>query len=159
MLERCYCETYTAKHPTYKDCHVCDEWLTYSNFKNWMTEQEQFHHTITGMQLDKDLIDPTNKIYSPDKCAFVSKKVNTFITTSTSTKNKYPLGVRKLGGRYNSRCRDPFSRRDQISLGVFDTPEEAHEAWLRQKHIFACQLADEVKDPRAAEALRVRYTK
>ena len=43
MLKRCYDKRYMSKHPTYKDCSVCDDWLIYSNFKAWLISQEQFH--------------------------------------------------------------------------------------------------------------------
>ena len=33
MLERCYSEKFQEKNPTYRGCSVCEEWLTFSNFK------------------------------------------------------------------------------------------------------------------------------
>ena len=38
MLQRCYSEKSQLKHPTYKGCTVCDEWLIFSNFKTWMEQ-------------------------------------------------------------------------------------------------------------------------
>lgn len=35
MLRRCYSVKFQEKQPTYKSCSVCEEWITYSNFKNW----------------------------------------------------------------------------------------------------------------------------
>lgn len=36
MLKRCYSKKELEKHPTYLECLVCSEWLTFSNFKRWM---------------------------------------------------------------------------------------------------------------------------
>jgi hypothetical protein len=32
MMSRCYSAIYQQKHPSYKGCTVCDEWLNYQNF-------------------------------------------------------------------------------------------------------------------------------
>jgi hypothetical protein len=42
-------------------------------------------------------------------------------------------------------------------LGAFKTVEEANKAFLKEKHRFACMLADLQDDPRVAKALRERY--
>lgn len=153
MLERCYSTKFHLNRPTYIGCGVCEDWKTFSNFRKWLISQEELHGSLDGLHLDKDIIDPDNKIYSPDKCAFVSGVVNTFVTD----RGEYPLGVcLRPSGRYQSQCGNPFIG-EQITLGTFNTPEEAHEAWRNCKHGFACQLADIVKDVRVAEALRLRY--
>lgn len=36
MLKRCYYEPDIEKHPAYSDCHVCDEWLDFTNFEAWV---------------------------------------------------------------------------------------------------------------------------
>jgi hypothetical protein len=36
MLTRCYSTAFQKKHPTYINCTLHAEWLTFSNFKNWM---------------------------------------------------------------------------------------------------------------------------
>lgn len=61
MLKRCYSDAYHIERPTYKDCKVCGEWLTYSNFAEWAKTQD-----YEGKQLDKDIITPGNKIYCPE---------------------------------------------------------------------------------------------
>ena len=48
MLQRCYSKSYQEKHPSYKGCSVCEEWLTFSNFKAWMETQDW-----KGKSLDK----------------------------------------------------------------------------------------------------------
>ncbi len=157
MLMRCYSDKWKDAHPSYVGCTVCVEWLTFSNFRKWIIEQEVIHGTLYDMQLDKDIIDPSNKMYSPDKCALVSKRVNTFVLDSGESRGEFPIGVtRRSNGRFSSSCSSPFG--GKINLGTFETPEEAHEAWKSQKHIFACQLAKVEHDPRIVMSLSVRYS-
>lgn len=40
-----------------------------------------------------------------------------------------------------SQCRNPFSNKGE-TLGYFDTPEEAHNAWKKRKHQHAIKLAE-----------------
>ena len=88
MLERSYSEKFKEKHPTYKDVTCCEEWLTFSNFKSWMEQQDW-----EGKDLDKDLLVYQNKIYSPETCCFLSHKINTFLTTSAKIRGDQPIGV------------------------------------------------------------------
>ena len=130
MLRRCYSEKELEKHPTYRGCSVCNEWLLFSNFKSWMEQRE-----CEGRHLDKDFLIENNKIYSPSTCVFVPQKVNNFITTSGKTRGEYPLGVSLVKDSkknpYGSRCMNGSG--DQIYLGIFSTPEQAHQAWLKKK--------------------------
>tara|TARA_R110002050_G_scaffold11693_1_gene39168 strand:- start:71 stop:445 length:375 start_codon:yes stop_codon:yes gene_type:complete len=81
MLERCYSVEWQESKPTYKECSVCNEWLLFSNFKSWMINQDWI-----GKELDKDIINNGNKTYSPENCAFVSRKVNLLIQIKPSIK-------------------------------------------------------------------------
>lgn len=51
MLQRCYSDKYKKQQPSYVGCSVCEEWLTFSNFKRWMEQQD-----YEGKALDKDLL-------------------------------------------------------------------------------------------------------
>lgn len=155
MLKRCYSKTYKEKHPSYKDCSVCDEWLTFSNFKSWMESQD-----YKDKQLDKDLLVEGNKIYSPATCVFVDVKINTFTTDCNAARGKYPLGVywNKSKNKFKAQCRNPFTGK-QKTLGLFTNELEAHHAWKRKKHEHAYALANSqyCNDPRLSEALKSRY--
>lgn len=136
MLSRCYSKKHHLTHPTYADCSVCDEWLLFSTFKKWMEQQ-----VWEGRQLDKDFLVEGNKVYSPSTCIFLPHKLNSFTLTCGKAKGLYPIGV-----RYHKKHKDmineyakPYS--SQISdmsggvttLGMFSTPEEAHQAYLSEK--------------------------
>ena len=45
-------------------------------------------------------------------------------------KRTFPVGVEKCGNRFRSRLR---ANKSYINLGMYDTPEQAHEAYLKAK--------------------------
>lgn len=153
MIERCYDHKSHAKYPTYICCSVCPEWLRFSAFKAWMEAQEW-----QGKALDKDLLIPGNKIYSPAACAFVDPSINSFLTDSAAIRGKFPIGVNlnKPAKKYQASCNNQFIKKKE-HLGLFDCPVKAHEAWRARKHELACQLADKQTDQRIANALRTRF--
>jgi hypothetical protein len=153
MLRRCYSEKYILKRPTYIGCTVCDEWLTFSNFKAWMKTQDW-----KGKALDKDIIFAGNKVYSADSCVFVDTALNNFMTDRRLFRGKWPLGVDFCikRGLFRSHCSNVFTGKKEL-LGYFSCPEKAHAAWKKRKHELSCQLAKLQSDKRVAEALMVRY--
>ena len=154
MLERCYSEKLLESRPSYIGTSVCDEWLYASEFKKWM-EKQDWHDKC----LDKDIIVPGSKLYSPDTSAFVLKATNSFVTASDASRGVYPTGVSlcKNTGKYRAHCGNPFTGKRE-SLGYFSTPEDAHEAWRKRKHVLAQLVAATESDPRVVEALNKRYS-
>ena len=154
MLERCYSKKSLESYPTYIGTRVCSEWLSATAFKKWM-EQQDWH----GKCLDKDIISPGSKLYSPDTCAFVLPATNLFVTASDASRGDYPIGVClfKPTGKYKAQCNNPFTGK-QEHLGLFSTPEEAHEVWRKRKHDLAQLVAATESDPRVVEALKKRYS-
>ena len=153
MLKRCYSNKVQSKRLTYKGCTVCDEWLTFSNFKAWMEQQD-----YEGKQLDKDVLSHGNKIYGPQTCVFVSRAVNAFVIESDASRGKYLIGVswHKVIQKFSSTCNNPVTKKGE-SLGYFTSEIEAHQAWLKRKLEHAKLLAAEQNDPRVAKALVERY--
>ena len=154
MLRRCYSKKFLESNPSYIGTSVCSEWLYATAFKKWM-EQQDWH----GKCLDKDIIVPGSKLYSPETCAFVLPATNLFVTASDASRGDYPIGVSlfKPTGKYQARCRNPFTRKGEY-LGLFSTPEEAHEAWRKRKHELAQLVAATETDLRVVEALKKRYS-
>lgn len=153
MLGRCYDTEFHGRHPSYLECSVIDDWIYLSNFEKWMLTQDW-----KGKQLDKDILFPDNKLYSPETCAFVDQKVNLFIVDTAATRGEWPIGVswNKRDKAFKVEIRNTFTHRRE-GLGYYDNPEDAHLAWKRRKHEFACQYVEQQTDPRVAEALRTRY--
>jgi len=153
MLRRCYSATLQAKYPTYIGCSVAPEWLNFMTFRAWMIRQDW-----VGMELDKDLLIPGNRVYGPQTCVFVSAKLNKFTTGHAAARGEWPLGVywHKRDGKFRAKCCNPFTGKQEY-LGYFTCPDAAHEAWRARKHQLALQLAEQQTDPRLAAALSIRY--
>lgn len=154
MLCRAYSDTHHKRYPTYRGCSVDGEWYTFSKFKLWMESQDW-----QGKQLDKDLLHEGNKIYSASTCVFVTRETNMFLTDSKAKRGGFPIGVYLEKDKPRSR---PYRAKVSIKgkqalLGVYATPEEAHQAWRVAKYEQAVQLASEQSDPRVAAALINRY--
>lgn len=154
MLMRCYSSKYQEKQPTYKDCTVSEEWLTFSAFKSWMEKQEW-----EGLQLDKDILFEGNKVYSANTCVFVSRIVNMFLTDRGAARGNYLIGCLwdKKVKKFRAYCRNPFMKKLE-HLGYFTTEIEAHRAWCERKLELAKELAAIQTDPRVAKALIQRYS-
>lgn len=156
MIERGYSAYTKDRQPYYKDKYVCNEWHTFSNFKAWMETQDW-----EGNQLDKDLIVPGNKVYSPETCMFVSSQVNNFFLSRGSERGEWPLGVHydKRKGKFKAFISELGTGRNK-NLGSFNTPDEAHNAWLDRKKQLAVELAALQTDDRISKALLgVDYSK
>lgn len=152
VMKRCLSGRFKSKHPSYEDCVAVPEWLSFLQFKSWM-ETQDWH----GKHLDKDVLLRGNKVYGPETCAFVSPEVNKFILDNSSSRGEYALGVswHRASGKFISQV---CTTKDKVRyLGLYDCPEEAHEAWRKEKHKMAIVLAEKESDIRVKEALRNRY--
>ena len=154
MIERCYSKKYLESNPSYIGTSVYSEWLYATAFKKWMGQQDW-----QDKSLDKDIITPGSRLYSPETCAFVLKATNSFVTASDASRGECPVGVHlcKPTGLYRAQCQNLFTGKLE-SLGYFSTPEDAHEAWRRRKHELAQLVAATESDPRVVEALKKRYS-
>lgn len=151
ILARCFYKRLHEIQPTYLDCTVDTEWLTFSVFKAWMETQDW-----KGKHLDKDILFANNKRYSKETCVFVSKSVNMFLTSRDNDRGKYLIGVDlRKNGMFRASCSDGYG--NQLHIGLFVSELEAHLAWRQYKHALACKLADEQTNMKVAEALRKRF--
>lgn len=133
MMKRCYSPKYTLEHPTYRNCVVCKDWLTYSNFEEWYLSQP--NHSKDGYELDKDLLSGSSKIYSPDTCCLLPKKINTMISTPSQTREGLPCGVYQ---RDNGSCFIVYGGKQ-----TFPSIEEAHKEYLHRRYnAIVCKAND-----------------
>ena len=144
MLARCYDPKYTQKHPTYKQCEVCEEWHNFQNFAQWF-ENNYYEIDKQVMNLDKDILIKENKIYSPETCVFVPQNINKLFTKRDNNRGNFPVGVsyNKSSKKYKSYCN---TDKKQNFLGYYTTPEEAFQAYKQFKENYIKQVADEYKD-------------
>lgn len=127
MLKRVFSDRYQELSPSYKGCSVCDEWLLFSNFRLWMVCQDW-----EGKQLDKDILSPGNRMYSPETCCFVDNKLNSLLCISRSNKGLYPTGVSFHKSRDEFRANITINGK-QKHLGAFSNPEDANSAYIKAK--------------------------
>jgi hypothetical protein len=165
MLRRGFSEAEKARHSTYKNTTVCDEWRTASVFKAWMEQQDW-----KGLDLDKDILLKGNNIYSPETTVFVPSYINTLLVTSSAIRGKWPLGVSFVKQNFLKGVSKVFraSIKDkrnleciQKNLGHFTTQDEAHRTWQQAKYeVFLRRLDEYSKDPqfnqKAYDAIKIR---
>lgn len=149
ILNRCYSESYQKRKPSYIGCTVCDEWLLFSNFKRWMESK-----SWEGLHLDKDLKVTGNKVYSPEMCIFVTQRVNSLLVDRSADRGRWPIGVScsSVNGKFLSRCR--FGGK-QKSLGIFNSPEEANEAYKSAKSEYVKFIANTQDEPVRGYLIRI----
>ena len=150
MLRRCYSEEHLQKKPTYRGCSVCEDWKTFSNFMAWMKTQ-----SWEGKHLDKDILIPGNKVYSPETCVFVSKEVNNLLNTSPASRGKYPLGVKShIHHKKLSAQISKFGK--EYHLGYFYTAEEAHEVYKKERIKYILEFAENLTENDTSDIERTR---
>ncbi len=149
-LSRCYSNGYFLKKPSYKDCTVCDEWLTFSNFKSWMQKQDW-----KDKHLDKDLLIQGNKIYSPSTCLFVSCEINNLLINMNKSECALPIGVtfNKLHKVYQATC---SSKGKTVRLGLYKTAKEAGKAYRNFKYKEISEIAFQQKEPLRSALLKYK---
>ena len=147
LLQRCYNLKVHAKRPSYAGCFVCDEWLVFSNFECWMKTQKW-----KGKHLDKDIIKPGNKEYSPGTCAFVSGALNCLLTSHGRAKGQFVQGVsfNKKGAKYQAEC---SVKGKAVFLGWYDAEEEASLVYRKFKANVIVKTANRQKDVRIKTGL------
>lgn len=132
LLYRCYCDETTVY---YKESEVCQDWLCYQNFAKWY---ETNQYKVKGrLHLDKDILFPGNKMYAPDKCLLVPQRINMLFVNQSNNRN-LPNGIRKASkgflAKYNNK-----------ELGIYNTVEEAYNAYSQKKKEEIVKIANEYK--------------
>jgi hypothetical protein len=127
MLFRCYKPHSEHNMRNYAECTVCEEWLLFSNFLAFWKENHR-----EGWHLDKDLLRPGNKFYSPEYCVFIPHALNGFTTDRACARGQFPQGVHwhKQHGRFVAQ----INVNGKVThLGLFDNAQEAHLTWHAKK--------------------------
>lgn len=134
MIMRCYDKRTQEKHPSYKGCQVCQEWLSYSSYKEWYDT-----HYIKGCDVDKDLLSYQNERleYSPQSCVFLPPEINSKLVRKVAVGGT-PCGVLKNDFGYTARC-------GNVYLGSFQISESATEAYIQEKRKQILELATKWK--------------
>lgn len=161
LLGRCY-DTEHVDYIRYGalGAAVKEEWKNFQGFCEFFSV-----HWSEGLRLDKDILIPSNKVYSPDTCAFVPTYVNNLIVHANGTKsNGLPLGVyrKKSTRKMVSELKHPYGVDiGGQNLGYYRTKEDAHKAYQIAKAERILEVLNRYKtepfcDPRVIDALELR---
>lgn len=136
-------KTYAGCRHTFKD---------FQDFAEWCQTQVGY---AQGFQLDKDIANKGNKLYSKETCFFIPKELNILFTLRPLYRGTLPIGVhlKKKSGRYGAT----LNKRGKLTyLGYYSTPEEAFLVYKHEKEKLIKEMANEYRsviDPRAYECL------
>ena len=149
MLQRCYDEKVWARHQTYKDCAVSENFKNYSFFYEWCQGQVGFGDVDDGchqFQLDKDLLIKGNKVYSEDTCVFLPQEINKMLLKNERKRGDYIIGVCYDSVRNKFRAKLTKVNKKYNYLGRFNTEIEAFNAYKVAKELYIKELAEKWKD-------------
>ena len=146
MLKRCYCDAYQETQPTYKGCFVCDEWLTLSNFMRWLAAQDW-----EGKELDKDLLHPGNKEYSPEKCVFVTRQINSLLHIRVGLNSPQGVWFDKGAGKFRAEF---IANGKKKYIGLFDDINDGAVAYKKAKANHIRKIAENESELIASALVR-----
>ena len=130
MLQRCFYDKLKERQPTYKDVTCCDRWLCFANFLEDLEvlKQEYSWNEDEKLNLDKDILNKNNKIYSLENCILVPDYINFLFLKNDAIRGQYPIGVSydKRKKKYQAYC---SVNGKQIRIGRYNTVEEAFNAY------------------------------
>lgn len=127
MLKRCYSSEQKYKNYKKQEIVVCDEWLDFLTFKSWY-DRNFYRVDNEEMNLDKDILCHGNKMYCPEYCIFVPKRINTLFVRSRNRRGDLPIGVYRGKECFISSC-------SVNGKNVKDKHKDQISAFLRYKEI------------------------
>lgn len=147
MLERCYSAKLHFEKPTYLNASMSSDFFDFQDFANWY-----YNHPYSeiGYDLDKDILIPGNKVYSPDTCCFIPHELNSLLTDSGKSRGRYPQGVKldKRSGKFTCQINKNGKIRH---IGTFLTCDDAYEAYKLAKEEYVKERALEWRDAIASD--------
>ena len=164
MLQRCFDNKFKEKNPTYKGATCCERWLCFANFLEdfEILKQEYNWAENEKLNLDKDILNKGNKIYSLENCMLVPDWINLLFIKNDAVRGDCPIGVsyHKGAKKYQAHC---HINGKKIGLGLYNTIEEAFNVYKIAKKQEIKRIADDcvlkgyiTKDSRLYNAM-IRY--
>lgn len=147
IVERCYKPTRRKSDESYIGCEICEDWLIYQNFAEWYNSN--FYSCPETLMIDKDLMGIESGYYSPETCVLIPKTLNLTLVSSlknskTNKSKNLPIGVQRQKNKYavylsmgSNSCK---------CLGVFKTPQEAHDCYKNAKGNYLLSLLNSYKE-------------
>lgn len=124
---------------SYEDCKICYEWdKSLDAFTDWFFENIYFCGD-EKLEIDKDLFSNGSKIYSPETCCFLPKRLNVELAYKKKKEANLPTGVKATeSGKYIAiihRGKGHLSK-------TFDYVEQANEFYKSNKERYIRELAE-----------------
>jgi len=136
LIARCYADKKRDTFPAYYDiCTVCQEWLCYNTFADWYEENK--YECDGRLHLDKDILYPGNKVYSPYTWLLVPQRIN-MLFSNKPNKRGLPNGITKYERGYSAK----YCGKE---LGLYETLEKAYSVYANAKEKAIKQVAEEYK--------------
>ena len=145
IMIRCFDETVKQKRYTYENVTICEEWLYFPNFYEWIHSQENFDKWYNGKRwaVDKDILIKGNKIYSPETCCLVPLRVNNLFIKSDAIRGDFPIGVTEHKGKFVAECNHIVNGKKKNYIGIYDTVIEAFKVYKNFKEKYIKRVAQE----------------
>lgn len=145
VLTRCHTKSYVNGenyYSRYEDVEICDDWLLFENFYEWIHSQDNFEQwlSLDKGAVDKDILVKGNKVYSPDMCCLVPSNVNTLFIKSDKARGKYPIGVtyKTRDNVFEAQCN---INGKETYIGRFRSFNDAFIAYKNVKEKYIKQVA------------------
>ena len=137
MLQRCY----SKKSSNLEECHVSEDWKTFSNFLKWCKDKGYSKEDMETHHLDKDLLTGgIGGLYSEETCTLLHPKANTFLSSFKKTcNNGKGISYHKNRSVFVSQVRNPMTGKKEY-LGCFKNAKDAEGLWLTRKEEIAKEL-------------------
>lgn len=133
MMRRVYGVNNIHRWRTYTNVSVCVTWHNFQTFAHWYCSHPDYGKNY---YLDKDILYPGNRVYSPATCCMVPKVINNLFKNPYNTDTGWPTGCRLIRGKYQVYFENNY-------LGVYTSPLEASIVHSRAKANRIVRVANE----------------
>ena len=123
---------------SYNDVNIQHEWYDFQIFAEWCNNNVFLNSKDDKgkkYHMDKDILGRHSRSYSSETCCFVPQEINNLVLSNKDRRGSNPVGVFycKRDKKYVARIRDGSTTRISKSLGYFDNPIEAFNAYKEAK--------------------------
>lgn len=147
IIQRCSCENYkdnvNESIASYDGCSICKEWECFQNFAKWY--ENNLYDTDEELCVDKDILVHGNKVYSPENCLLVPKRINLLFIKELARRGDLPIGVQNHK-QHNGYVVYISKKNKTEYIGFYNEKEEAFLAYKKEKEKYIKQVADEYKN-------------
>ncbi len=138
MIKRCYSEELVV----YQDVTVDPVWHDYQDFAVWWENQPPHRHE-DNWQLDKDIINPSARAYSPDNCRLVPTHVNVLIKKMADRGYTQGVNYHKRDKAFRAYVVDASGV--HLEKNGFKSELDAFLWHKKEKEVIVKQLAEKYK--------------